>query len=195
MGFKDMEATIATYVTPEEYLAQEEQALYKSEYHDGVIIPMAGAQPRHNYIEGNVYRLLATALLDSYDVFTSNVPVYIPAINWYVYPDVTVVAGDAVWHTELPIGTVLNPCLIVEVLSASTTSYDRGDKFAGYQTIPTFREYLLIDQDRIAVTHWHRTDTGNWEYTDYTSREDVIALVSVPAQLPVAQVYRRVVLG
>lgn len=184
--------TIAIAVTPEEYLALEAQAEYKSEYHDGVIVPMSGAQPTHVLIEGNVFVFFYNTLDDTYTVFNSNAQVRIPATNRYVYPDVTVVAGPPDYDTTAPIAVVLNPLLLVEVLSDSTQGYDRGDKFAHYQTISTFREYLLIDQYRMHVVQWTRSEAHGWQQTVYTDWAEVIALQSVPAALPVAQVYRRI---
>lgn len=185
--------TIATYVTPAAYLALEAQAEHKSEYHDGVISPMPGAQPAHLRIESNVHALLSQALAEGYEVWTSNAQVHIPGTNSYVYPDVIVTLGEALFHTTTPVGTLLNPTLIVEVLSTSTQGYDTGSKFQRYQTIPTFQEYLLIDQYRVHITHWTRTAAQTWQQTEYTSLEEVISLHSLPAELPVAQVYRRVV--
>lgn len=186
-----METTTAS-ITVEEYLAQETAAEYKSEYHDGVIIPMAGGSLLHNRVKGNVYSFFDRVLDAGYAVWNSDTQVHIPATNRNVYPDVMVVVGATQADTTTLLGVMLNPTLIVEVLSASTRSYDMGEKFAHYQTIPTFREYLLIDPDRIAVTHWVRTPAGEWQRMDYTNQDAVITLVAVPAALPLQEVYRRV---
>jgi Uma2 family endonuclease len=105
----------------------------------------------------------------------------------------SVVAGtphfDAAWETA----TLTNPCLIVEVLSKSTARRDQGPKFESYKSIPSLREYLLVDQYRVAVIQWVRhPDAGQWHRSDYTRLDEVVTLASVPVQLPLRRVYRRV---
>lgn len=187
--------TTAVWVTPAEYLAQEAQAAYKSEYHDGVIVPMAGASVNHMHIQSNVHAMLYHTLSEEYVVWTSDVQIRIPATNRYVYPDVVVVHGQPEVEAGTPIAVLLNPLLIAEVLSVSSQGYDQQTKFSHYQTIPTFREYLLLNQYQVEVRHWWRTDDNpTWQQAVYASRADQITLQSVPVVVPLAQAYRRVTL-
>ena len=120
-----------------EYLDLETVAEYKSEYRDGQIIPMAGGTPNHNRIAGNFYASLNFALKgQAYDVFTSDLRLWIPQARLYTYPDVMVVSGQ-LQFAESRRETITNPLIIVEVLSESTANYDRGEKFRLYRTIPT----------------------------------------------------------
>lgn len=121
-----------------------------------------------------------------------DIQVHILALNRYVYPDITVVKGETIADTTAPIGVVLNPTLIIEILSSLTKGYDKGKKFVAYKTIPTFQEYLLIAEEHIAVTQWVKDASGNWQQANYRHLEDSIALVSVPVVLPVAQIYQQV---
>jgi Uma2 family endonuclease len=115
-----------------------------------------------------------------------------PDISRYSYPDVSVVAGMPELDTHSATATLYNPCLLVEVLSKSTAQRDSGTKFAGYKRIPSLREYLLIDQYRILVTQWVRQPDGQWHSASYHSRDDVLALASAPAALPLHAVYQQV---
>jgi len=138
-------------VNPEEYLALEETAESKSEYCDGVIIPRTGASTNHNHISLNMSIALRLALkgLD-YNIFMGDVRLWMPKKRFYTYPDVMVILGKPEYYNNRK-DTVINPQVIIEVLSKSTKSYDRSDKFQFYQTLPTFQEYILIDQSRIYV--------------------------------------------
>ena len=125
------------YYSPEEYLELETAAEYKSEYRDGLIIPMAGGTPNHNQIAVNLSAALNFALKGQpYRVFTSDVRLWIPQARLYTYPDVMVVSGQ-LQFAESRRDTITNPLIIVEVLSESTAKYDRGEKFRIYRTIPT----------------------------------------------------------
>lgn len=150
---------------PNAYLEQEARATEKSEYYAGVIIPIPGVQPAHDKLKMNITRLFILALDEHYELVSSDVRVHIPATNTYVYPDLTVVAGARLFDAALPIPALLNPHLIVEVLSDSTQGYDKRQKFAHYQTIPTFREYL--DQSKMhIITHaWCIDDNPTWHQT------------------------------
>ncbi|NJL59846.1 MAG: Uma2 family endonuclease [Desulfobacteraceae bacterium] len=135
--------TVTTLISPAEYLVQETLAPFKSEYHDGVVIPMAGTSANHNLIVSNVHGLIFPAIDDlNFVLFMSDMRLSIPHTNLYTYADLVVVAGEPSFPDERD-DTITNPCLIVEVLSASTRDYDRGNTFAHYRTIPSFREYLV----------------------------------------------------
>jgi Uma2 family endonuclease len=139
------------YYTIDEYLELETASETRHEYCNGEIIPMTGGTPDHNDIASNLVALLKAALKTKpYRVFILDQRLWIPSANLYAYPDVMVLPKPL----ELQTGrkdTVMNPCFIAEILSKSTQNYDRSEKFITYRTIPTFREYLLIDQYRIYV--------------------------------------------
>jgi len=137
--------------TPEEYLEYERKSEIRHEYIDGEIYEMAGANKRHNRISVNVVRLLDNQLLErDCNVYGSDMRVRITSIGKYTYPDVIAVCGEEIFEDETE-DTLLNPMLIVEVLSKSTEAYDRGGNFEYYQTIESFQEYVLITQEPLGL--------------------------------------------
>ncbi len=187
-----MQATQQRYYSPEEYLALEEAADDKSEYIDGEIIAMAGGSTNHNQIAGNFYVELSVAFkkLD-YRVFMSDVRLWIAKRRIYTYPDVMVVAGEPEYYNNRT-DTITNPRVIIEVLSPSTKGYDKSKKFEGYRTIPTFQEYLLIDQTRIYIEHFQKTDDKRWSFSDYGESDVAIGLSSVSFEISVSDIYNKV---
>ncbi len=176
-----------------EYIASEEAAhdAPKREYEEGVIIEMTGGSHSHNLIMGNLFLLLGNLLFDrDVTLCNSEYRVRPPTSATYYYPDLSVVAGapllDPAWTTA----TLLNPCLIVEVLSPSTAARDRGVKFTHYQQIPTLREYLLVDSEQVLVEQWQLNQAGVWHATTFTRLGDTLTLGSVPATLALADIYR-----
>ena len=187
-----MQVTEKRYYSTEEYLALEEAADYKSEYIDGEIFPMAGGSTNHNQIAGNFYATLNFAFrTEDYEVFMSDVRLWIPQRRIYTYPDVMVVAGEPEYYDNRT-DTITNPRVIIEVLSPSTKGYDRSKKFEAYRTIPTFEEYLLIDQTRIYIEHFSKTDNERWLFGDYDQSDDAITLASVSFQISLADIYNKV---
>jgi Uma2 family endonuclease len=159
---KIMQVIERQYYTPEEDLELEEAADHKSEYIDGKIIPMAGSSTNHNRISLNFSSNLNLAFRQqNYETFMSDVHFWSIHKRIYTYPYVMVVAGEPE-HYNLRTDTILNPQVIVEVLFKSTKSYDREDKFEAYRTIPTFQEYLLIDQTRIHIEQFSKTGRKRW---------------------------------
>lgn len=187
-----MQVTDKRYYSIEEYLALEEAADYKSEYIDGEIVPMAGGSTNHNQIAGNFYVELSFAFkkLD-YRVFMSDVQLWIPQRRIYTYPDVMVVVGEPEYDNNRT-DTITNPRVIIEVLSPSTKGYDRSKKFEVYRTIPTFGEYLLIDQTRIYIEHFSKTDKKRWSFGEYNKSDEAIALASVSFEISIADIYNKV---
>ena len=187
-----MEKTQQRYYTPEEYLELEEVADYKSEYLDGQIIPIAGETTNHNTIALNFSSELGIAFKrQSYQVFICNVRLWIPEKRIYTYPDVMVIVGKTEYFNNRQ-DTILNPLVIIEVLSKSTKGYDRQDKFELYRTIPSFQEYLLIDQTRIHVEQFCKTDRKRWTLFEYDEEDEAIALTSVPFQISLLDLYNKV---
>ncbi|MBW4454406.1 MAG: Uma2 family endonuclease [Nostoc indistinguendum CM1-VF10] len=178
-----MQITKQRYYTPEEYLELEEAAEYKSEYIDGQIIPMAGGTINHNQIALNLSTELNFAFKkQNYRVFMGDVRLWIPQKRTYTYPDVMILAGEPEFFNNRK-DTILNPQIIVEVLSKSTKGYDSEDKFQAYRTISTFQEYLLIDQTRIHVDQFSKTGKKQWTLREYDEEDEAIALVTVPFEI------------
>lgn len=187
-----MQVTEQRYYSLEEYLALEEAADYKSEYIDGKILPMAGGSTNHNRIAGNFYAALNFALkAQEYEIFITDVRLWIPKRRIYTYPDVMVVAGEPEYFSDRT-DTITNPKIIVEVLSVSTKGYDRSGKFEAYRTIPTFEEYLLFDQTKIYVEQFSKTAKKRWSLREYDTEDEAIALTSVQLQISLADVCNKV---
>lgn len=184
--------TAQSYFTPEEYLALEEAAEYKSEYRDGVIIPMTGGTTNHNRISLNMSIALRLALkgLD-YDVFMGDVRLWLPKKRTYTYPDVMVIPGKPEYYNNRQ-DTVMNPQVIVEVLSKSTKAYDRTDKFKSYQTLPTFQEYILIDQSQVYVEQYCKLANKRWSYRQYDEEDAALVFNFFQVEVPLADVYEKV---
>ena len=178
--------------TPEEYLELEEAADYKSEYRDGEIVPMTGGTTNHNKIALNFAANLKFALRgQDYDIYIGDVRLWIPRYRQYTYPDVMVIQGEPI-YTGTSTTTVMNPLLIVEVLSKSTKNYDLGDKFIYYRSIPEFKEYILIDQTKYHVMQYTKTLEGRWLLTEYESEETIIELSSIEFQINLKEIYEKV---
>lgn len=180
------------HVTPAEYLTLERQAEYKSEYYDGEIFAMTGASRRHNLISLSIGGKLYARLLDqACEVYSGDMRVHVPATGLYTYPDVVAVCGEPRFEDEM-VDTLINPVLIVEVLSKSTARYDRIDKFAHYRSIPSFAEHLLVSQDEYRVEHNARQPDGRWLLTDIRGGEGRVGLASVGCVLALSEIYDRV---
>ncbi len=181
--------TQSRYYTPEDYLAWENQADYKSEYRDGVIIPMTGGTTNHNELCLNLAAALKLALRkQNYRVYMGDVRLWIPRYRQYTYPDVMVIPGDPI-YTGTGTTTVMNPLLIGEVLSKSTQNYDQGEKFMYYRAIPEMREYLLIDQKQFYVMQQTKTPEGKWLLTEYEGKEAMLQLNAVAFQISLDELY------
>ncbi|MEH1804510.1 Uma2 family endonuclease [Nostoc sp.] len=187
-----MQITKQRYYTPEEYLELEEAADYKSEYIDGQIIPMAGGTANHNRIAGNFYTVLNFAFRqEEYEVFNSDMRLWIHQKRIYTYPDMTVIADEPEFFNNRT-DIITNPQVIVEVLSKSTKNYDREDKFQAYRTISTFQEYLLIDQTQIHVDQFSKTGKKQWTLREYDEEDEAIALVTLPFEISLQDLYNKV---
>jgi Uma2 family endonuclease len=187
-----MQAIEQRYYTPEEYLELETAADYKSEYIDGQIIPMAGGSTNHNRIALNLSADLNVAFRrQPYEAFMGDVRLWIPQRQIYTYPDVMVIEGEPEYFQNRT-DTILNPVLIVEVLSKGTKGYDRESKFDSYRMIPSFQEYLLVDQTRIHVERFFKTGTKQWSFYEYDASDEAIALTKVPFQISLADLYNKV---
>ncbi|OKH51614.1 hypothetical protein NIES2101_17750 [Calothrix sp. HK-06] len=187
-----MQVTEKRYYTIKEYLALEEKADSRSEYIDGEIIPMAGGSDNHNQIALNFSTELNFAFKrQNYKVYISDMRLWLPKPRIYTYPDVMVIAGEPEF-LENRRDIVTNPKVIIEVLSKSTKSYDKEDKFKAYRTIPSFEEYLLIEQDRIGVEHYSKTTGKRWSLQKYNEKDEKISLKTIPFEITLQDLYNKV---
>ncbi|MFL6333715.1 MAG: Uma2 family endonuclease [Pyrinomonadaceae bacterium] len=183
-----------TYPTPEEYLALEHKAEYKNEYIDGEIVAMTGASRRHNLITVNLGRELSQQLKGRpCEAYTSEMRVRIPSKRMYTYPDVVLVCDEPQFEDDY-LDTLLNPTVLIEVLSKSTERYDRFKKFASYRTIASLAEYVLVAQHEYRVEQYTKQPDGRWLLSDHYSLEDVVELASVQCTLTLLEVYDKVTL-
>ena len=180
--------------TFEEYLVMEEQAKYKSEYQDGKIIPIESATNRHAKIISNSHFVVQAALRKKQStcgVYDGSVKVYFDQFDHGVYPDVMVICDTPQLYKERE-DVVINPLLIIEVLSPSTSSYDRGDKFMEYRSLPSFKEYVLIAQDKPKVETWHKMEENVWRISHAEGLENSVHLISIDIDLPLRDIYHLV---
>jgi len=184
-----------TFLTPEQYLEIERQAERKSEYYNGEMFAMAGAREGHNLLVANLVARLHEQLGSRpCRVYPSDMRIRVNATGLYTYPDVIGLRGEPTFLGDQR-DTLLNPNLLVEVLSPSTEAYDRGRKFEQYKAIESLREYLLVASDRIHVDLYTRQANGRWLLTSADTLEDSLALESVGAQLTLADLYEKVTLS
>ena len=187
-------AAVQTYLTPEEYLAWERKADTKHEYLRGEIIAMSGASYQHTIITMNISGELYIQLKGTAcTVHTNDMRVRTAPETSYFYPDIVVVCGEPRFEDNV-FDTLLNPVVLVEVLSPSTERYDRDEKFDYYQQFTSLREYVLVSQDEVRV-ELHRRQGNAWQPTEFRSLEDVLSLTSIECELPLQDICRRVELG
>lgn len=185
---------VQTDLTPEEYLAWERKTDTKHEYVRGQIIAMSGASFRHNIITSNVTTALNNQLMSSdCIVVASDMRVHAHPEASYFYPDVLIVCDEPRFEDNA-FDTLLNPIVLVEVLSPSTEAYDRGEKFKHYQQITSLREYILVSQDAVHIEHYRRQET-QWKLTEFRSLENILSLASIECDLSLADIYRRLGFG
>ena len=178
-----------TDYTPEQYLALDIDAEFRSEYRDGKIVPMTGGTTEHNKIAGNFYAYLHFLLRKrGEEIYFGDVRLWIPEYRQYTYPDVMVVADAPIYHGQGNT-TVTNPSLILEVLSRSTQDYDRGTKFTYYRSIPEMREYILVDQYQCFVEHFFKEPQGRWVLREYKRLEDTLCLESLGLSIELGELY------
>jgi len=181
------------FYTPEQYLENERQAEFRSEYIAGEIFAMAGASRRHNIITLNVASLLGTQIGDSCEAYANDMRIQVKPTGMYTYPDVVIVCGERKF-LDAAEDTLLNPTVIVEILSPSTASYDRVEKFAHYRRLASLREYVLVSQDRPCIERYERTGDSDteWLYTIAEGAAATLLLPTIGSTLALADVYRKI---
>lgn len=189
---RPMVSTIKRRYSLDEYRALEEKAEGRSEYRDGEIVPMSGGTLKHSRIGRNILTYLTSVLRDTqFEPINSDLRLWIPEHRRGVYPDVMIFEGEPQLNDHR-LDEVLNPILIVEVLSPSTADYDQQSKFRMYRSIKSFSEYLLVEQDEPFVERYSKQAQG-WLLSDFSGLESSISLESVGIELPMAEIYRGVV--
>lgn len=180
--------------TEAEYLEMERRSLDKHCFINGKIILMAGASPSHLIISANIFGELFMLFYNNSNlhILPSDTKIYIPDLHIYHYPDALVVSGKPEFSSEES-GAILNPVMIVEVLSDSTGRYDRLKKFTNYQAIPGFKEYVLIHQDRPQIDIFLRQDDPNlWRTSEFSGLDQDAYFQSIGASLSLSKIYRNI---
>jgi Uma2 family endonuclease len=181
------------FITLEAYFKAEEKSLTKNEYHDGIIIPMAGAKLRHNRLAHKVaYLIEAFSEEKKLDCIVSNsdTKIRIEDFNKVVYPDAVVICPPPQYYKGRE-DTIVNPLIVVEVLSISTQEFDRTTKFEMYRSLPSFKEYVLVYQDLHRVAVWTKQNDGSWLPKDYIG-DDAVAILHAleDCPLPLNRLYK-----
>ena len=188
-----MSALLKRYFTPEEYLAMETPAIYKSQYIAGEIFALFGAEPWHAKITSNLVVALGTRFRGwPCDVFSSGMRVRVPAADLYTYPDVSAVCGPQQFETADRPQSLLNPQAIFEVLSPSTEAFDRGDKFARYRRLGSLTNYVLVSSTRMRIEQHICQASGVWTYWEGEHPSNLLQLESLACEVPLSEIYERV---
>jgi Uma2 family endonuclease len=179
-------------LTESEYLAIEREGLDKHEYWDGEVFAMAGASFVHNQLVGNLTRVLGNLVLDvPCIVLPSDMKIRVPLRKGgYVYPDVSVVCGRPE-HIDERTDVITNPVVVVEVLSGSTELFDRGEKFAGYRSLPSLFDYVLVAQDQVRIEHFARGPDGTWVLRELGPGTR-LQCMGLPGEIAIDDIYRKV---
>lgn len=176
-------------LTIEEYLEYENTSQEKHEYYKGDIYAMSGAKVAHNRISGNVYHALRKRLEGKpCEPFSSDQRIHIPENSLFTYPDISVVCGEPETFNNDE-WNILNPTVIIEILSPSTKDYDRGEKFKLYRDIKSLREYIMIDSQNIQVEVFRINETGHWELEEYKTIESELLVKAISISIPVQEIY------
>jgi Uma2 family endonuclease len=192
MLMEAMATETVTRVTSDEYLAAERLSEYRSEYLDGSVYPMTGASANHSRIVLNVSTEINIQLRGRRcDVFPIDMKVRLPNSRKFFYPDVVAVCGELEFHDDRR-DIILNPDVIVEVLSPSTEAFDRGAKFRAYQTIESLKEYVLVSQNEPLIEQYVRNGEGKWTYAAAEGLESSLTLPSIECTLNLSVVYDKV---
>ena len=187
-----MAAIPKSKMTPQEYLEFERKSAEKHEYFDGEIFLMVGAKRRHNVIVLNFGSEIRQKLKGrSCEGYANDMRVSIPNTGLYTYPELVVVCGEPNFQDDV-FDTLLNPILIIEVLSETTENYDRGKKFQHYRTIETLHEYVLVSTDEARIEKFEKTNNGFWFLSEAVGIDSEIELTSIEARIQLAEIYDKI---
>ena len=177
------------YISQEAFLETERLAFEKHEFFRGEVFAMSGASISHNRILKNCLTDLATKLKGKKcEPLGSDLRIHIPKNTLYTYPDISIICGE-IETTDDKFDTVTNPSVIIEILSASTKNYDKGQKFDLYRDIQTLKEYILIDSEQVVVEKFYRNDDNSWLLTEYKTLESSFSINSVDLELKLSDIY------
>lgn len=175
-------------LTVEEYLAFERESTEKHEYYKGEVFAMSGASRMHNLIFTNLFIEVGVKLKGKpCRPFGSDMRVHIPENSLFTYPDISIFCGDFTMFQE---DSALQPTLLIEILSPSTKNYDRGEKFSLYRDIPSLREYVLVDSEKVRVENFRLNASNHWELEEYKSAEEILALPTIDLSIPLRDIYK-----
>ncbi len=179
-------------ISIEEYLEMENIAVEKHEYYKGEIFAMSGAKMPHNTItknlSGNLFGKLKGKKCQPYG---SDTRIHVPSNTLFTYPDVSIICGEVITLNDDDYN-VLNPSVIIEVLSPSTKNYDRGEKFKLYRDIPTLKEYILVDSETIHIEIFRLNEHNHWELEEYNTIEDILDIKVIDDKIPLSEIYEGV---
>ncbi|MBD2441248.1 Uma2 family endonuclease [Nostoc sp. FACHB-110] len=177
------------HYTPEEYLQLEETSEFKNEYYDGEILTIAGGTTNHNEISLNFCANFKLNMRGKdYNIYMGDVRLWIPRYRIYTYPDAMIIAGEPIYEGS-GTTTVTNPSIIIEVLSKSTDNHDRTHKFRFYRSIPTFKEYIIVDQYEYLIEQYAKNANAQWVLTEYESVEALLSLQTIDFQIALSDIY------
>lgn len=181
-----------SYLQPEEYLEIERKADYKSEYSKGEMFALAGSTKEHNIILVNIIQGLANQLSDRpCQVYTNDIRLKVQPSGLYTYPDLIVVCGEQKFEDD-KFDTLLNPTLIVEILSDSTEAYDRGIKFENYRLLESLKEFVIVSQKHMKIEKFKRQPDGKWLLIEAGKPEQAMDLESINCSLKLKDVYKNI---
>jgi len=188
-----MQQAALNYITEEEYLALERESEIRHEYYDGEIFAMSGASEKHNLIVVNLIRELSSQLRKTRcRLYPGDMRLKIEVTGLYTYPDLMIVCGKREFSEKDQPDTLLNPDVIIEVLSDSTESYDRGKKFENYRSLDSLKEYILISQKRKKMERFFRNAQGYWQLTESDEKNPQLHLDAAGCELRIEDVYENV---
>lgn len=181
-----------SFVTLREYLELERKSEIRSEYIAGRIFVMSGASRRHNLIAVNLSREVSSQLRGKpCEAYVSDMRVKVAPTGMYTYPDIVAVCDEPRFE-DAQVDTLLNPTVIVEVLSESTEAYDRGERFAHYRRLETLREYVLVAQDKVRIEHYRRREGEEWVLSEVSDPASTLHLPSIDCHVGVGAIYEKV---
>jgi Uma2 family endonuclease len=187
-----MSAIPKTKMSPEEYLEFERKSEERHEYFDGEIFAMSGARRNHNKIVGNLSGLIWQHLKGKdCEFYPTDMRVFVPKTGLYTYPDLVVVCGEPKFQDKV-FDTLLNPTLLIEVLSESTESYDRGKKFQHYRSIESLQEYVLVSQDEARIEKYVKQGDGFWILSEAVGLDSEIRFDSIDCRIALSEVYDKI---
>lgn len=180
-------------LTEDEYLDLEADAEFKSEFYNGEMFAMAGANRAHNTIKDNLIVEIGIRLKGgTCRTYSSDMRVKVKRTGLYTYPDIVIVCGEPEIEHRRGLDTLLNPRIVIEVLSKTTEGYDRGSKFRQYKRLASVQEYVIVSSDRVCIDRFVRQDDEQWLLTTFDKPSGKMAMASVPVRIPLADIYRDV---